>query len=104
MLHQRTLRLLVSQTSKVPRKFAAAPFKTGLKSARMASSTSTSCGVQQPPWIAPKVSLGSEEPTFRVFNSLTRAKNEFIPLDGKNVTWYTCGPTVYDASHLGHAR
>uniref|UniRef100_A0A452TMN8 Cysteine--tRNA ligase, cytoplasmic n=1 Tax=Ursus maritimus TaxID=29073 RepID=A0A452TMN8_URSMA len=28
----------------------------------------------------------------------------FIPQHGKKVTWYCCGPTVYDASHMGHAR
>jgi hypothetical protein len=41
-----------------------------------------------------------------VFNSLGRKKTEFVPLDpnGKKVTWYCCGPTVYDAGHLGHAR
>jgi len=27
-----------------------------------------------------------------------------VPQDGKRVTWYNCGPTVYDASHMGHAR
>ncbi|XP_054517877.2 cysteine--tRNA ligase, cytoplasmic isoform X9 [Pan troglodytes] len=31
-------------------------------------------------------------------------KEVFIPQDGKKVTWYCCGPTVYDASHMGHAR
>lgn len=31
-------------------------------------------------------------------------KDVFIPQDGKKVTWYCCGPTVYDASHMGHAR
>ena len=37
---------------------------------------------------------------------MTRTKNNFIPIDagGKNVTWYSCGPTVYDDAHLGHAR
>lgn len=25
-------------------------------------------------------------------------------MDGKNVSWYTCGPTVYSNSHMGHAR
>ncbi len=25
-------------------------------------------------------------------------------MDGKNVKWYTCGPTVYSNSHMGHAR
>lgn len=28
----------------------------------------------------------------------------FVPQGGKNVTWYACGPTVYDDAHLGHAR
>lgn len=27
-----------------------------------------------------------------------------MPKDGRNVKWYSCGPTVYDASHMGHAR
>lgn len=44
------------------------------------------------------------EPKLRLFNSLTRQKEEFIVADGRNVTWYSCGPTVYDASHMGHAR
>ena len=25
-------------------------------------------------------------------------------MNGRSVTWYSCGPTVYDASHMGHAR
>lgn len=33
-----------------------------------------------------------------------RQKEVFIPQDGNYVTWYNCGPTVYDASHMGHAR
>jgi cysteinyl-tRNA synthetase len=45
-------------------------------------------------------------PTLRVYNSLTRSKTPFVPIDrdGKRVTWYACGPTVYDDAHLGHAR
>ncbi|KAI9669001.1 MAG: hypothetical protein M1817_005158 [Caeruleum heppii] len=41
-----------------------------------------------------------------LFNSLGREKVRFTPLDprGRDVTWYCCGPTVYDAGHLGHAR
>ena len=31
-------------------------------------------------------------------------KTEFVPRDGRVVKWYNCGPTVYDASHMGHAR
>lgn len=56
---------------------------------------------QQPLWQPP---AAAEVPKLRLFNSLTRQKEEFVPLDGNNVTWYSCGPTVYDASHMGHAR
>ena len=62
---------------------------------------------QQPPWQAPP-SPDSEArlPSLRIFNSLTRSKTLFVPLDWKNriVSWYACGPTVYDDAHLGHAR
>jgi len=40
----------------------------------------------------------------RVFNTLSRSKEEFVPLDGKNVRVYACGPTVYDYPHIGNAR
>lgn len=40
----------------------------------------------------------------KIYNSITRQKEEFIPLDGKNVKMYACGITVYDLSHIGHAR
>lgn len=39
-----------------------------------------------------------------VYNSFTRKKEEFIPLKPPNVNIYTCGVTVYDESHIGHAR
>ena len=39
-----------------------------------------------------------------VRNSLTGETNEFITQEGRTVRWYTCGPTVYAPSHLGHAR
>ncbi|PIQ91221.1 MAG: cysteine--tRNA ligase [Candidatus Omnitrophica bacterium CG11_big_fil_rev_8_21_14_0_20_41_12] len=39
-----------------------------------------------------------------IYNSLTRKKEEFIPLSGPQVKMYTCGVTVYDDSHIGHAR
>lgn len=39
-----------------------------------------------------------------MFNSFTRKKELFKTIDGKTVKWYTCGPTVYDDSHMGHAR
>lgn len=37
-------------------------------------------------------------------NSLTRQKEDFIPLDENNIRLYACGPTVYDYAHLGNAR
>ncbi len=40
----------------------------------------------------------------KLFNSLTRKKEEFVPLDGKNVKMYACGPTVYNYFHIGNAR
>jgi cysteinyl-tRNA synthetase len=60
----------------------------------------------QPPWTAPKPAADTKLPPLKIYNSLTRAKNPFVPLDpeGKKVLWYACGPTVYDVSHLGHAR
>ncbi len=39
-----------------------------------------------------------------IYNSLTRKKEEFTPLDPPKVNIYTCGVTVYDESHIGHAR
>ena len=39
-----------------------------------------------------------------VYNSLTKTKVRFIPKDPNKITWYQCGPTVYDVSHVGHAR
>ena len=42
--------------------------------------------------------------TLRLFNSLTKTKEDFAPLDPKNVRMYVCGPTVYDFAHIGNAR
>ena len=40
------------------------------------------------------------------FNTLTRRKEDFVPLDpaGKRVSLYTCGPTVYNHAHIGNFR
>ncbi|MDP3710561.1 MAG: cysteine--tRNA ligase [bacterium] len=40
----------------------------------------------------------------KIFNTLTRQKEEFIPLRDKEVGLYTCGPTVYDYAHIGNLR
>src|SRR5262245_28553912 len=39
-----------------------------------------------------------------LYNTLTRRKEEFVPLDASNVRMYVCGPTVYDYAHIGNAR
>ncbi|KAG7099644.1 hypothetical protein E1B28_001470 [Marasmius oreades] len=62
----------------------------------------SSVSTQQPQWSTP-VPI-QPEPVLKVYNSLTRTKTEFVPLNGRLVKWYNCGPTVYDASHMGHAR
>jgi cysteinyl-tRNA synthetase len=40
----------------------------------------------------------------KVYNSLSKCKEEFKPIDGKKVNIYVCGLTVYDLPHLGHAK
>ena len=62
---------------------------------------STKVKKTQPKWSPPE---GTEVPQLKLYNSLTRQKEVFIPQNGRRVFWYSCGPTVYDASHMGHAR
>jgi cysteinyl-tRNA synthetase len=40
----------------------------------------------------------------RLYNTLTKMKEDFVPIDPKNVRMYVCGPTVYDYAHIGNAR
>ncbi len=40
----------------------------------------------------------------QLYNSLTRRKEPFAPIDPANVRMYVCGPTVYDFAHIGNAR
>ncbi len=40
----------------------------------------------------------------KLYNTRTRQKEEFQPLDPSNVRMYVCGPTVYDFAHIGNAR
>src|SRR3982074_626635 len=40
----------------------------------------------------------------RLYDTLTREKRPFVPLDPKDVRMYVCGPTVYDFAHIGNAR
>lgn len=41
--------------------------------------------------------------TLKVYNTLTRNKTTFEPLEDGKVRMYVCGPTVYDSAHVGHA-
>ncbi|KAK9450843.1 tRNA synthetases class I (C) catalytic domain-containing protein [Limtongia smithiae] len=56
--------------------------------------------VKQPEWQVP-VGPPTE---LKLLNTLTKTKTTFIPITPRKVTWYCCGPTVYDAGHMGHAR
>lgn len=40
----------------------------------------------------------------RLYNTMTRRKDEFVPMDGQEVKMYACGPTVYNYFHIGNAR
>ena len=42
--------------------------------------------------------------SLKLYNTLTRDKVEFAPIDAENVRMYVCGPTVYDFAHIGNAR
>src|SRR3989344_1853151 len=42
--------------------------------------------------------------TLKLFNTLGRKLELFKPIKGKKVNFFVCGPTVYDYSHLGHAK
>ena len=40
----------------------------------------------------------------KIYNTLTRTKQEFVPIDDKEIKIYVCGPTVYNYFHIGNAR
>ena len=42
--------------------------------------------------------------TLRIFNTLSRSSEVFIPIDAQRVRMYVCGMTLYDLCHMGHAR
>ena len=41
---------------------------------------------------------------FKIYNTMSRSKEELLPIDGKHVRMYTCGPTVYNYAHIGNYR
>ena len=40
----------------------------------------------------------------KIYNPMTKTKEEFVPVGGKKVNIYACGPTVYNLIHIGNAR
>lgn len=58
-----------------------------------------------PSWEKP-VATGSVDTSSGIFinNTLTGSMDEFVSSTPGHITWYTCGPTVYDSAHVGHAR
>ncbi|TYZ61426.1 hypothetical protein PybrP1_005440 [[Pythium] brassicae (nom. inval.)] len=75
----------------------------------MSAAAPTAAAVKQPTWYppAPMKSLTEyweKHYPLRVYNSMTRSKTPFVPMHGRRVLWYMCGPTVYDQTHLGHGR
>ncbi|PCJ71686.1 MAG: cysteine--tRNA ligase [Rhodobiaceae bacterium] len=48
--------------------------------------------------------MNATTPDLTLYNTLTRQKDRFVPLDEKRVTMYVCGPTVYNHAHIGNAR
>ena len=40
----------------------------------------------------------------RLYDTMARAKREFVPIDAERITMYVCGPTVYGRAHIGNAR
>jgi cysteinyl-tRNA synthetase len=48
--------------------------------------------------------MTSAKPQLSLYNTLTRSKAPFVPMDANNVRLYACGPTVYDFAHIGNGR
>jgi cysteinyl-tRNA synthetase len=46
----------------------------------------------------------ADAPELKLYNTLTRQKAPFVPIDPDNIRMYVCGPTVYDFAHIGNAR
>ena len=53
---------------------------------------------------AEKEIIHEENENMKIFNTLSRRKEEFVPLTPGEVKMYVCGPTVYNLIHIGNAR
>ena len=55
-------------------------------------------------FLFPRYAVGGRAVTLQLYNTLTRRKEPFEPIDANRVRMYVCGPTVYDYAHIGNAR
>jgi cysteinyl-tRNA synthetase len=60
--------------------------------------------MKSPPRSQDETPAEATEARLRLYNTLTRRKEDFAPIDRKAVRLYVCGPTVYDFAHIGNAR
>ncbi|GAV29812.1 hypothetical protein PMKS-003317 [Pichia membranifaciens] len=55
-------------------------------------------------WFKPETKVPEGYPVLKLYNTLTHSKVEFVSNEPGKIKWYSCGPTVYNSSHMGHAR
>ena len=60
--------------------------------------------MKSPPRPQDETPAEATEAQLRLYNTLTRRKENFAPIDPRAVRLYVCGPTVYDFAHIGNAR
>jgi cysteinyl-tRNA synthetase len=60
--------------------------------------------MKSPPRTQDETPAEATEAQLRLYNTLTRRKENFAPIDPRAVRLYVCGPTVYDFAHIGNAR
>ncbi len=60
--------------------------------------------MKSPPRPQDETPAEATEARLRLYNTLTRRKEDFAPIDPSAVRLYVCGPTVYDFAHIGNAR
>src|SRR6185312_9661502 len=60
--------------------------------------------MKPPPRPRDETPRDAKEPPLRLYNTLTRRKEDFSPINSDAVRLYVCGPTVYDVAHIGTAR
>jgi cysteinyl-tRNA synthetase len=56
------------------------------------------------PLFVPKFKHESTSPRLKLYNTMTRQKEDFHPINKKRVTCYACGPTTYQSPNMGHCR